>query len=304
MNNGEITDTVLHWAEQALGDVGEAGFAIVMFLLFLPLSFLIPSSSGLATVAMPIMAPLAAFADVPAELVVTAYQSASGIMNLFIPTSAVVMGGLPSPGCRTAPTCEWVWPLLAMLVGAQRGRAGRGSAGRLSEPTHRGWRPRHPSPNAHAGTRDPTDDAGDAAMTTFTVWKFEDPEGAAHAERVLKDAQDDGLVKIVDHAVMTWPPGADKPETHHKHDDSKRGAAWGALWGILGGALFAIPVAGAVAGVAIGALAKSTEGTGITKEDLARIRTEVVEGTSALFLVTEDADLDKLGERFRASTRR
>ena len=31
MNNGEITDTVLHWAEQALGDVGEAGFAVVMF---------------------------------------------------------------------------------------------------------------------------------------------------------------------------------------------------------------------------------------------------------------------------------
>ena len=65
MNNGEITDTVLHWCELALGDVGEATFAIVMFLLFLPLSFLIPSSSGLATVAMPIMAPLASFVDVP-----------------------------------------------------------------------------------------------------------------------------------------------------------------------------------------------------------------------------------------------
>ena len=108
--------------------------------------------------------------------------------------------------------------------------------------------------------------------------------------------------EIVDHAVMSWPLGADKPETHHEHDDNKRGAAWGALWGLLGGALFAIPVAGAIAGVAIGALAKSTEGTGITKDDLARIRTEVVEGTSALFLVTEDADLDKLGERFRFNT--
>ena len=94
MNNGEITDTVLHWCELALGDVGKSTFAIVMFLLFLPLSFLIPSSSGLATVAMPIMAPLATFVDVPEELVVTAYQSASGLMNLFIPTSAVVMGGL------------------------------------------------------------------------------------------------------------------------------------------------------------------------------------------------------------------
>ena len=115
MNNGQITDTVLHWAEQAVGDASKAGFSIVMFLLFLPLSFLIPSSSGLATVAMPIMAPLAGFANVPASLVVTAYQSASGIMNLFIPTSAVVMGGLAIARVPYGTYLRWVWPLLAML---------------------------------------------------------------------------------------------------------------------------------------------------------------------------------------------
>jgi uncharacterized ion transporter superfamily protein YfcC len=116
MNNGQITDTVLNWAEQALGDVGQAGFAIVMFALFLPLSFLIPSSSGLATVAMPIMSPLASFADVPADLVVTAFQSASGIMNLFIPTSAVVMGGLAIARVPYGTYLRWVWPLLAALA--------------------------------------------------------------------------------------------------------------------------------------------------------------------------------------------
>ena len=116
MNNGEITDTVLNWAEQALGDVGAAAFAIVMFALFLPLSFLIPSSSGLATVAMPIMSPLASFANVPPELVVTAFQSASGIMNLFIPTSAVVMGGLAIARVPYGTYLKWVWPLLAMLT--------------------------------------------------------------------------------------------------------------------------------------------------------------------------------------------
>ena len=42
MNNGEITDTVLHLAENALGDLGQAAFAVVMYVLFLPLSFLIP----------------------------------------------------------------------------------------------------------------------------------------------------------------------------------------------------------------------------------------------------------------------
>jgi uncharacterized ion transporter superfamily protein YfcC len=116
MNNGGITDTVLHWAELALGDVGEAGFAIVMFGLFLPLSFLIPSSSGLATVAMPIRSPLAGFVGVPADLVVTAYQSASGLMNLFIPTSAVVMGGLAIARVPYGAYLRWVWPLLAMLA--------------------------------------------------------------------------------------------------------------------------------------------------------------------------------------------
>ena len=115
MNNGQITDTVLHWAEQAVGDTGETAFAIVMFAMFLPLSFLIPSSSGLATVAMPIMAPLAGFANVPASLVVTAFQSASGIMNLFIPTSAVVMGGLAIARVPYGTYLRWVWPLLAAL---------------------------------------------------------------------------------------------------------------------------------------------------------------------------------------------
>ena len=67
MNNGQITDTVLHWIENALGDTGEAAFAIVMFVLFLPLSFLIPSTSGLATLSMPITAPLADFVDVPSR---------------------------------------------------------------------------------------------------------------------------------------------------------------------------------------------------------------------------------------------
>ena len=135
-------------------------------------------------------------------------------------------------------------------------------------------------------------------MTTFTVWKFEDPDGAKQAAKRLKDAQRDGLVKIVDHAIVSWPVGEDKPKSKHKHDSAKRGAGWGAFWGVLTGTLFLVPVVGGVVGVAVGALAKSTEGTGIGEEDLKRIRTEIVEGTSALFLVTDQGNLDELGQRF------
>jgi uncharacterized ion transporter superfamily protein YfcC len=115
MNNGDITDTVMHWIEDALGGKGAVTFLIVMFVLFLPLSFLIPSTSGLATLSMPIVAPLAGFLGVSAALVVTAYQSASGVMNMVVPTSAVVMGGLAIARVPYGTYVRWVWPLLVML---------------------------------------------------------------------------------------------------------------------------------------------------------------------------------------------
>jgi uncharacterized ion transporter superfamily protein YfcC len=116
MNNGLITDTVLNAAETAVADLGGVAFIVLMYVLFLPLSFLIPSSSGLATVAMPIMAPLASFADVPAQLVVTAYQSANGLINLITPTSAVVMGGLAIGRVGYGTWLKFVWPLLVILA--------------------------------------------------------------------------------------------------------------------------------------------------------------------------------------------
>jgi uncharacterized ion transporter superfamily protein YfcC len=115
MNNGKITDTILHWVENALGGTGAVAFLIIMFLLFLPLSFVIPSTSGLATLAMPIMVPLAGFLGVSAALVVTSYQSASGVMNLVVPTSAVVMGGLAIARVPYGTYLRWVWPLLVLL---------------------------------------------------------------------------------------------------------------------------------------------------------------------------------------------
>jgi uncharacterized ion transporter superfamily protein YfcC len=116
MNNGLITDTVLNWTEQALSGLSSVGFIIVAYLLYLPLSFLIPSSSGLATVSMPIMAPLAQFAGIPSHLIVTAYQAANGLVNLITPTSAVVMGGLAIARVGYGIWFRFVWPLLILLA--------------------------------------------------------------------------------------------------------------------------------------------------------------------------------------------
>ncbi|BAL87000.1 hypothetical protein AMIS_17800 [Actinoplanes missouriensis 431] len=135
-------------------------------------------------------------------------------------------------------------------------------------------------------------------MTTFTVWKFDDPDRAEQMSRILHDAAADGLVKIVDYTVVTWPEGAEKPETHHEHASSFRHAGWGAFWGFMIGSLFLVPVVGGVLGAGVGALDKSLQGTGIGRDELERIRTQITEGTSALFLVTTDGNLDRLGERF------
>jgi len=116
MNNGLITDTVLYWAETALSGLSSVAFIIVTYLLYLPLSFLIPSSSGLATVSMPIMAPLGQFAGVPSYLIVTAFQTANGLVNLVTPTSAVVMGGLAIARVGYGTWLRFVWPLLILLA--------------------------------------------------------------------------------------------------------------------------------------------------------------------------------------------
>ena len=116
MTNGLITDTVLYWAEQATAGLSGVGFILVTYFLYIPLSFLIPSSSGLATVSMPIMAPLATFAGVPSYLVVTAYQAASGLVNLVTPTSAVVMGGLAIARVGYGVWWKFVGLLLVLLM--------------------------------------------------------------------------------------------------------------------------------------------------------------------------------------------
>lgn len=116
MNSGMITDTILQWGEQTLSGLGGIGFVLTAFGIFLLLSFLIPSSSGLATLSMPIMAPLAEFSGVSRALIITSYQAASGLVNLITPTSAVVMGALAIGHVSYGTWLKYIWKLLLVLA--------------------------------------------------------------------------------------------------------------------------------------------------------------------------------------------
>ncbi|WP_203968322.1 DUF1269 domain-containing protein, partial [Sediminihabitans luteus] len=52
-------------------------------------------------------------------------------------------------------------------------------------------------------------------------------------------------------------------------------------------------------GAGLGALSKASEGTSLREEDFARIKEQITPGTSALFMVTEGADFERVGERWR-----
>lgn len=116
MNDGMITATILHMGEEGLKGLSSQVFIVLTYLFYLPMSFLIPSSSGLAGASMGIMAPLGEFVNVPASLVVTAFQAASGLLNLVAPTSGIVMGALALGRVEIGTWYKFVGKLIAGIM--------------------------------------------------------------------------------------------------------------------------------------------------------------------------------------------
>lgn len=116
MNNTQTLDTVLNSMEQAVSGASAGVFAVLVSVVNMPLAFLIPSSSGHATLAMPLLAPLSDFAGVGRDLTITAYQMGHGFMLLFSPTNVVVIGGLAIAKVGYNTYLRFIWPLLLMII--------------------------------------------------------------------------------------------------------------------------------------------------------------------------------------------
>lgn len=135
-------------------------------------------------------------------------------------------------------------------------------------------------------------------MATLTVLKFPSAEGAEMMLAKLQDLQQQQLIQIEDGAIVTWPVGAKKPKTRQlsKETATGVGALGGAFWGMLFGLLFFVPIFGMAVGAAIGALAGHFAHYGIDEEFIEQVRNKITEGTSALFLLTSKAVVDKVAE--------
>lgn len=112
MNDGFISATILHSGESLLKGLSASGFLIIEYLFYIPMTFLIPSSSGLAAATMGLIGPLSHFSEVTSGLVITAYQAAVGLVSLINPTTGLVVGALAIAHIDLA---TW-WRYMAKLI--------------------------------------------------------------------------------------------------------------------------------------------------------------------------------------------
>ena len=136
-------------------------------------------------------------------------------------------------------------------------------------------------------------------MATLSVLKFSTPEGAQQMLTKLQALQKQQLLTIQDAAIVTWPQGAKKPKTQQLSNMTGLGALDGAFWGMLFGLLFFIPFLGLAIGAAMGALAGHFADYGIDDKFINEARSKVTEGTSALFLLSSGAVVDRIAEQVK-----
>src|SRR3954470_2174006 len=135
-------------------------------------------------------------------------------------------------------------------------------------------------------------------MATLTAWKFDSAGGAENALALLERMQKEELVTVVDGAYVYWPEGKKKPKTEQMHNLTSGGALGGSFWGLLFGLIFFVPLLGMAVGAAMGALTGSMTDVGIDDTFIRRMREEIQPGTSALFILSSGAVVDKVKEAF------
>jgi uncharacterized membrane protein len=139
-------------------------------------------------------------------------------------------------------------------------------------------------------------------VATVTVLKFPIAEGASYVLGRVQDLQKQHLIKLHDAAIVSWPVGKKSPRTRQLVDLVSAGALSGTFWGMLFGLIFFTPLFGMAVGAAFGALGGAFRDYGIDDDFIKRVRSQVTEGTSALFLMTSEAVIDRVAEAMKNVT--
>ena len=116
LEDGQVLHTVVHALATPLSFAGSEIAAVGMLLIQSILNFFIPSGSGQAFVTMPLMAPIGDLVGVSRQISVLAYQFGDGLMNMIVPTNAVLMGILGLSGISYDRWFRFIYPVILKLL--------------------------------------------------------------------------------------------------------------------------------------------------------------------------------------------
>lgn len=115
MDGGMISDTILYGLSNVVSNMSGIVFSTVMFFVYILLGFFISSSSGLAVLSMPIMAPLADVVGVNRDVIVSAYQFGQGLISFITPTG-LILASLAMVNVTYDKWLKFVTPLIVMIA--------------------------------------------------------------------------------------------------------------------------------------------------------------------------------------------
>ena len=132
-------------------------------------------------------------------------------------------------------------------------------------------------------------------MSSLVVLAFDSKDGAEQMREKMNDFQRRELITLEDAAVMVRKENG-RAKVKQAHSLVGAGALGGAFWGMLIGLLFFAPWAGLLAGAAAGAVSGKLGDIGIDDSFIEEVSETVEPGHSALFLLTRDANLERIAE--------
>lgn len=116
MSQTYLDNYLIYNASKVLEMVPRIVFAPLNYIFHVGLSVLVPSSSGLATLSSPIMAPLAQKVGFSVETTIMEMVAANGFVNLFTPTCGAIMGGLALAKVEYTSWLKWVSKVLVCIA--------------------------------------------------------------------------------------------------------------------------------------------------------------------------------------------
>ena len=133
-------------------------------------------------------------------------------------------------------------------------------------------------------------------MATLTAFRFDTVNGADSALGVVPMLQEQQLLAILDAALVSWPKGKNRPSTRQVVLPTGTQLLDGTFWGLLFGLIFFVPVLDTGRREEMERLTCALSDVGIDEDFIYQLRSKLTEGTSALFILSRDALMDKIND--------